>query len=316
MIFSTLGIYICREFIKIIAVTALGFISIFILSSTFDVLSKYKVELSSLNLLMLVVMKLPYLVSQCYPMIILVAEVIFISLFLKTNQMTLVYDLGKSLNYVMFPVAFTAFLLSMLTLLFISPLGSKCLLKLSDIEREITKRESSKSRSIFSIEKLEDCYRILGFKKIQGKDLLQEPVIFFIDKNYNLIGRIDAQKAYINSKVLTFEDYKKYGVVPNKDFKTDLKMIDLKRVNTPPENVPLFALLSLSNRYEKIGIDYKKYKIYLYKQLLKPFITTIICSLILRIYAHRQAIGLSVVISTLTFYWVCLVIMQVMLYRI
>lgn len=277
-----LQFYIVKSHLKIFfTITSFAGL-IFLVCNALDAITRYE-DLSTNAYLMLLVLKIPYLVTQIYPLIIVISTIFLIYGFAKTNQLVILVNAGISITKIRNLICSLNVLCGFFVIGVIGPIGSKMIHKHAILEIQLLKKQDHyfNKMQIFAEN---DGKQILMFKGIDlnNHKALNVTIISALDNQ--IVSRVDCAEAIFNKRQIcgsscngTYSGQK----IDNQDFNLET-IINFNAVvdnASPVENLPVWRLWFLASMLAKLGMSYETYEIYLYKQLFKPLSAAIIASI-------------------------------------
>jgi len=198
-----LDVYLLKQFITILVVSLLGFLSVFIIVDLIENLDRYIDN----NMPMLVVLEyygysIPYFINIALPMSMMIATVFSFGLMTKRNEWTAMKSAGISLYRLSATLIIFSILISLVSFEFDNKYVSWGMSMRASIEKEYMKkkprRRNKKTKKDIFFQKQETQHFALSKYHLFNQTAEGVTVIIF-DKN-TLSQRIDAKKmAYIDS---------------------------------------------------------------------------------------------------------------------
>ncbi len=138
--------YIVQQFLSILVMALLGFISIFVIVDLIENLDRFIDNSVPTNVVInYYIYSLPWFVNIALPMSVLISTIFSIGLMAKRNEWTAMKASGISLYRIAFPLILVGFIISGISYVLDNQLVSIGNEKRFDIEREFIKRKSRKS---------------------------------------------------------------------------------------------------------------------------------------------------------------------------
>ena len=279
--YQTITKYLSKVYIRQLIITAGIIICILFITNAFDTLQKFKsIELTPKHFWQLILFKIPYLFSEVSSLCCFIATILFLRNITRQNELIIVLSNGIPIwRIFLIPISVT-FILGIVIITTISPLGTYGLKEYEKIEANITNAPHLNfiisQSGIFFFEKFAGNNRIIQAKSINSKEkTLSDVTILMVDSQNNLTKRIDSPKAIISPGSFTLEDstitlkdltkHKKQINLP-----TNLSINNLMQTFTAPEMIPIWNLKNSIEKFAKSGLAITKYQIHYYKQLFKP----------------------------------------------
>ncbi len=286
----TLFLYLTRTYIVSLISVLLPLTTLVACFSIFDVMSRLKgVIVPVYEILVLGILKIPFILNEILPMIFLITALYFIHTLSKRNEIIVLSTSGISIWKFLQPLLITSFVIGVIFIALIQPLGALCLEIQASIERKyaISKKINMISvidSGLYIFESLESGNRIITSKLIlRDEQAIQNVTILNLDFNNRPLDRIESDYAYFlssgiqlskNAFIVDKEGVRKnIGDIvlrSNISFSTIIKTFD------SPENVSFWRLGGLATELEKAGIRADKFVNYYYKLLFRPIYCTAI----------------------------------------
>lgn len=280
---SILSIYIYREYFKTLFLVFVVFCFLFLFSNFFDNLNRFRAfDLSILFFIEMSILKIPYLINEISLLISLISGVLFLENLSSSNQILSIFSFGRSVFSILIPMLFINVFFAFVMLFVFCHHGNIMLAKYDEVSNDlihgINPDIKIMDRSISASEFFENKQRIIVANKIdipEGK-LINPTIIVLDSENSKIIFRLDPKYASIKNHTIIPSDYDRiYGdaISAKNQMTTKFSIRDIVSSLMPPENISIFEINYLAEKYKKLGIPNSIYKNYYYKQIFKPIIT-------------------------------------------
>ena len=314
--------YVIKEIIKYFLIVLAVVVGIFVSVDYLGTMDKFlRAGMPLLKALGYVLLRVPFMVAQLIPAIILLTLIIVFGLMNRNNEVLILKSSGISALYFLKSVLLTGVVLGIFLFLLSEIVVPITFSKTNKIkEYEIKKKQSlvaSREKNIW----------IKGHRKITHITYAKpkEGRIFGISRNtfddkFSLIKRVEAKSGYFNDgkwilndvMVLHFEkETNSYRTEFLKHKQETLEILpdDLKRVMVKSTEMGFSELLSYIRKVEAEGYDATKYRVDLHAKIAFPF-ACVIMSLIgvgvaLKTKQHKNIPSIVTIgIGISFFYWV------------
>ena len=280
----TITRYLARIFVRQFFFTCIVVLTILCISSTFDILHKFKSDnMNAQEFWLLVIYKLPYLFNEVIIIIGFIATVLFIQVIRRHNELIILLSNGISMWRILFVPISISFLLGAVIIVWSNPLGVYCLKKYAKLEAKITGDVESNiiisPSGIFLYEQVGDEQRFLQARSIHfDQKRLSDVTLLVVDEQNNLLQRIDSKSAIVDRNFLTMrkaiitsDDSAKQPVHRDLIKKpTHLSISHLVKRFTPPEMISMWQLHDSIIEFSQYGLSVVKYQLHYFKQMFKP----------------------------------------------
>ena len=317
-----LDMYIIKEIIKYFLIVLTVIIGIFVSVDYLGTMDKFlRVGMPLLKALGYVLLRVPFMVSQLIPAIILLTLIIVFGLMNRNNEVLILKSSGISALYFLKSVLFTGAILSIFLFLLSEIVVPITFSKTNKIkEYEIKKKQSlvsSREKNIWT----KGHRKIIHIKYAKPKDgkIFGVSCNTFDDK-FNLIKRVEAKSGNFNNGIWILNDvmvlhlekeHNNYRTefLKNKQEKLEIMPDDLKRAMKKSNEMGFSELLSYIRKVEAEGYDATKYRVDLHAKIAFPF-ACIIMSIIgvgvaLKTKQHKNIASIVTIgIGISFFYWV------------
>ncbi len=278
-----LSLYIYKEYFKTLFSVFVIFCFLFLFSNFFDNINKFRAfDLSIVYFIKISILKIPYLINEISPLISLISGVLFLENLSSSNQILSIFSFGRSILSILIPMLAVNIFFAFVMLFAFCHYGNIMLAQYDEINDKLLHGINPDiritDRSIAASEFYENKQRIIVSNKIDiPESKLLNPIIIVIDvDNSKIIFRLDPEYITIQNHVIIPSDYEKiYGdsVSAKNQMLTRFSIRDISSSLIPPENISIFEINTLAEKYKRLGIPHSIYKNYYYKQIFKPIIT-------------------------------------------
>jgi lipopolysaccharide export system permease protein len=314
--------YIIKEILKYFMIVLAVVIGIFVSVDYLGTMDKFlRAGMPLLNALGYVLLRVPFMVAQLIPAIILLTLIIVFGLMSRNNEVLILKSSGISVLYFLKSVLITGIVLGIFLFLLSEIVVPITFSKTNKIkEYEIKKKQSlvtSREKNVWT----------KGHRKITHIKYAtpKQGRIFGIrcntfDDNFNLMKRVEAKSGLFKNGKWILHDVMvlslnkennnyKTEFVDYKEEELDILPEDLKRVMKKSSEMGFTELLSYIRKVEGEGYDATKYRVDLHAKIAFPF-ACIIMSLIgigvaLKSKKHKSIPSIVTMgIGIAFFYWV------------
>lgn len=200
--------YLLRQFITILAMSILGFVSIFLIVDLIENIDRFIDNSVQFKIIFLYYFyTLPWFFSIGLPMATLIATVFSIGLIVKRNEWTAMKSSGISLYRIAIPLLLIGIVLSIMSYELDNNLVTSGNEKVTEIEQEHMRRKARRSTFRISktlhdvlLQKHETTHISLAKYSISGMDADNASIVTL--ENGLLTNRIDARKMFWNDSLL------------------------------------------------------------------------------------------------------------------
>ena len=203
-----LDIYLLRQFITILVMAILGFVSVFVIVDLIENIDKFIDNSVPIRIILLFYFyTLPWFFSIGLPMATLIAAVFSIGLMAKRNEWTAMKSSGISLYRIAIPLLISGIILSFISYELDNNLVTKGNEKVTEIEqkhmRRKTRRNTFRTNKILHdvlLQKHETTHISLAKYSISGMEADNATILSI--ENGIIASRIDAKKLFWNDSLL------------------------------------------------------------------------------------------------------------------
>ena len=281
--FSILGRYVSRDFIKITINVTLIFFCLGVILNLFDEINFFKErDLGLLLPFYLSVMKIPSIIHNLFPFIILISAIWLFLKIIRTDEMTAMKIAGLSnLNIILIP-SFIALFLGIFFILGLSPITSALTLKYMNIKANYTQGNeylaSITINGIWIKEKKNNKINILRSSNLKGSTLMNVSIYQF-DENNNPINRIEAKSADIKTTdwllydvtILGNQEEKEEQKIDRITYESTYDLKGIKHIYSNLETVSFWDLNNLMKLYQERGYSTKEIETEFQRATAFPF---------------------------------------------
>ena len=284
--FGTLFRYFAVRFVGWITLCLLGLASIISLIQTVELVRRVSVLTSSppdINFLKMALLNLPAVIEMILPFAMLAGAMLCFSSWNRSNEFVAVRGFGQSVWATLGPALFSAFIIGMLLVTVVNPIGA---VTSKRHEAQIAKI-FGKSDSNFSISTsgiwLRDTMES-GKLIIRGDALNAEttsiihPVIYLYHDNIHMKALYKASSMQLTGKGWMLNGASRWQADGQKTdlgnllLPTGLDALDLQKSGLRPQSISVYLLPGFIDSLERAGIPANEYRFHLYKTLSVPLL--------------------------------------------
>jgi len=284
---SVFSKYLYREFFKLLFVSLLAFIAIYIMVHFFGKVDNFiEASVPKGVIIRYLLYLLPYIVVQMLPAAVLIASIIMLCLLRKNNEVTALKACGIKLFDFLRPIFLLGFVLSLGLFVFsetVVPYASSRANELWAVYVEKRGARGTHGRDQIWYKSKNAIYWIARFDP--GKGVMYGPTFYFFDPTFHLLKRIDARVAVWAGHSWKVED----GIALTRGNEggyalSRIKEIYLKIPEKPetfaqeerqPEEMGYWRLKRFAEKVQDEGYDASRYFVDLNLKLAFPFIVFI-----------------------------------------
>lgn len=328
----TLSFYISRNFFFYLSlVFGIFFVLIFFIDIVEMLRKTAGKNISFIVVAKLVILKMPLLLQQVMPFVILVASSLSYSALARKSELVVIRSAGVSGLEFLLPSAVTAFFIGLLVLFFLNPASAIMVTKLKQIEsnskqtKGIELSENGvwiRQKELFEGSNLEQISEetlaqkndfVINAKNLKkykddGEEViyLTEVMVLVFNPESEFLYRIDSEIAYLEGSNFRIMEPKVTYDNAITDIKkeiylyTNLVKQDIEEGFPEPEEISFWNLPSYILKISSSGFSTTKYFMSWHKNLSTPllyFVMTIIGAVFSLKSARHSNLGLSVVIT-------------------
>ena len=249
--------YIIKEYLKSLLTVIAVMLSIIVLINLLDEFNFFKSrkDLKFVFFLLFTILKIPNVVVNLFPFIILFGGIVFYLKIYNHNEVISLRVAGYSNMQIILIPALTSFFLGYLIIFFIVPFSSSFLKYYEELRSDYNETKNLvflNETGIWVLDKGNKEKNIIRIEKI-NKDFskVEKITIYNYNNNNDFIKRIDAEEGFLNDKI--WELNKVYIITANKKnnkenflknykYETKLNINELKNIYKNTETVSLFDI--------------------------------------------------------------------------
>ncbi len=304
-----INFYLTKKYCYILLIIVVSTLFILLITGIFDALHHSFLHRKDYSIiLMWVILRLPYVLSQIFPLLITISCTFLLINIKKSSELIVLFSLGISWGKILKILFFISFIASVLSVIILQPIASYCL--------HIQKKRSDdipKKMSINLIESLPQSKNFILAKDLDIKKLeFKNIYIINTDKDLNFKQNIIADTGIIQNN-----KFKLFNVII---YNTDMHKINYDYYELETKIVPYQLISSLkkievmnfffmwgSIKYLKtLGIPSIECEIGFYKLLFRPLITiSIIFALVLFFnmeWGNNSNLGINLFINIFLYF--------------
>lgn len=278
---KTLSLYLIKLFLKQFFIISIVVIGMFFVANAFDILQNFKsINIPLSTFWKLVSFKIPFLFYEVSTIVSFASSLMFLRHIVRYNELVIILNSGVSIWKVLIIPAISIFLIGVIFLFTLSPIGTYGLQKYKVLEGKLNNTSPTNvtisQSGIFFFENFDTSNRIIHAKSINvSKKTLFGLTILEVDSHNNFTKRIDSPVSKIESGVFRLTNARINSLHSSKsldkiEIPTNLSINNLVQKFSPPEMISIWRLNSVIQKLSKSGIAVLKYQLFYYKQLLKP----------------------------------------------
>ena len=283
-LFSTLNRYIGKKFLHTLLVVLLVFVCLCVILNLFEEVNFFKDHnVTPAVPLIMTFLKVPILLLSLFPFIVLISSVYLFLNLIQTYELISIKTAGISNIKIIAIPALIAFGLGLFIIFGCTPLTSKITQKYYDVRSNYSSNNNYlaaiTANGIWIRENINGNYfSIIEAKKIKD-NRLQDIAIYKFDKDYNLVSKIRAESANINSKkwqlinvrIFTETENKNYVEYESFEYESTYNAKELTKFYSNLDTISFWKLKSLIKVYNERGYSIKEIESKIHKSLAFPF---------------------------------------------
>lgn len=284
-------------------------------------------DINGLFVLWLVVLKLPYLLSQILPFISLIAIFLFLANLWRSNQMVVMINSGFSFFRVSIRLFCVTTIIALFNLLILGPLGIELMNKQEALENKklIANYNSDEFNNVVATYNYNNYRRIYNIGIFNAKDYSLRNIVItnfnFETNTYELIeaskGKIINNQLFLHNAIILQSDKKES--YPDYTLVTKLTNEDLVNITKNATNSSIFDLLSVVISLDTFDIASGEYKNILYKILVKAIVIVfnalLVCYLLSKVYLDKRINYWSLLLVAILYYLIIEIIGNLVIYQ-
>ncbi|MCK4903804.1 MAG: LptF/LptG family permease [Candidatus Marinimicrobia bacterium] len=305
--------YLLRQFITILTMAILGFISVFVIVDLIENIDKFIDNSVQLRIIFLFYFyTLPWFFSIGLPMATLIATVFSIGLMAKRNEWTAMKSSGISLYRIAIPLLLVGIVLSIISYELDNNLVTRGNEKVTEIEQEHMRRKSRRNTFRASkilhdvlLQKHETTHISLAKYSISGMEADNATILSL--KNGFLTKRIDARKMFWNDSLLlwnmnnySIRDFDKNGeeievIIANNDtlINANFTPEDITQQFKPPDEMNFSELTERIALLKENGVKTIRWEVARYNKVSFALTSLIVILFGLPLAVSKQKGGLA-----------------------
>lgn len=245
--------------------------------------SSNKQTVEDVSILNLVLLNIPTVIETTLPIVLIIGSMVCFEAWNRTNEFVVSRGFGKSIWSVLSPVAVVAFLIGVVYVSIINPIGSVTSRHYESMMNSIfgsaEQRLSVSADGIWLRDEHPDGRFIIHGEMLEVEmSSIVRPVIYRFDGDNNLNLRIRAETMQLTDSGWVIEDARAWdreGVLSergNMMLPSSLGILDLGLSSEPPNTIAVYSLPSFIALLERAGLPAIEHRIHLHKLLAMPFL--------------------------------------------
>tara|TARA_B100000508_G_scaffold132658_1_gene121797 strand:+ start:751 stop:1854 length:1104 start_codon:yes stop_codon:yes gene_type:complete len=281
----TLNFYLMRLYLMNFVALLFCLLGIVYLFDVVELLRRAsKVEAFPLfSVLQMGMFKLPETGQQIFPFVVLFSAMFTFWQLSKRSELVVMRASGLSVWQFMAPLILSGFLIGLIQITMINPLSAHLIKRYEELEGQYLNKQTSlvtlSKQGLWLRQENENGMAVLHAGKIKMPEWqLQDVIVFFFDKNFNFLRRVDSKTAKLNKGEWQFKDAytNKLDEVPERtdyiSMATDLTVDEIEESFSDPVTISFWSLLSFSKTLEQAGFDSTPLKVHFQKLLSTPLL--------------------------------------------
>lgn len=279
---SVLSRYITREFLKIVAVSLIGFVVIYLVIDFIDRIDNFLRAGVAFPLVAdYFLFKTPFIVEQGIPMSVLMGTLITLGVLARTNELTALRAAGVSPFFYASPFIIMAFLWGLADFAlaeYVVPWASTRANLIWNMETNRRPREGgfSQERIWYKGDQVLYNIRVLHTRRHTAEGV----TVYFFDETFHLVERLEARKAWWDGAVWIFTDGTRLLRANDSAYTTDQfqelrlelpqRPSDFQYLAKAPEEMTLYELNRYVAKIQREGYDATRYQVDLHAKIAFP----------------------------------------------
>ncbi len=313
--FNKIFKHLCVYYLKILAMFHIGILFIIYIADFTEGLKKYSEYNPSIGLVgFLSLLKLPQLLIDLSPFIILFASLFAIRTLVLHKEIDILKACGLSIWKILNPFILLTIIYGLLLIFVLNPLVFLSTQYEEIIENKIIPNKESniylKNNILWIIDKIDTSEKNIimakRFISINNKIHLNDITIFHI-KNNKLLrllnaydGMIDRQNIYLNKVLIKNENESFFHSNNTLNISLHNKSNKLSNLNLNPSNIIIYNYPQYIYNLKKIGVDTSDYEFYFYNLISLPLLLFAMLLISVRFSLYDIRAGKNLYIITIT----------------
>ena len=295
--FGTLFRYFALRFVGWITLCLLGLASIISLIQTVELVRRVSVLTSSptdINFLKMALLNLPAVIEMILPFAMLAGAMLCFSSWNRSNEFVAVRGFGQSVWAALGPALFSAFIIGMLLVTVINPIGAvtskRHEAQMAKVFGESDSNFSVSTSGIWLRDKLESGKLIIRGDALNAETAsIINPVIYLYHDNIHMKALYKASSMQLTDKGWMLDRASRWQTDGQKTdlgnllLPTGLDALDLRQSGLRPQSISVYLLPGFIDALERAGIPASEYRFHLYKTLSVPLLMIGIAMLAARV---------------------------------
>lgn len=304
-----LNLYIAKSFIKTFLSLSIILIFIIIIGNYLTNVQQTAGDSSyKFNALLSALYSIPFFFQLSLPFIVLISALFFIRNISISNELDILKACGLRTWGIIKIIAPIIFLIGIIMIFVISPLGSTLSIKNNAIQNSPQSSITTTSDNFWIIDKNDKNITIFIKSKnvyIKHNIIYLEDISVFKIVNGNFDLRVDGSNATIsqNKLLISNANIKDNSsifpkIVPQFTLETNLTIRNLYNIVLEPEMLKFWEMSSFIENLSSMGLNTNKYKVYFYNLIAYPFIliAMFILGVGLALSKQKRISGLKIII--------------------
>lgn len=311
---KTLPKYLTKEFLKLLCLCLIIFVSIYLIIDFVLKLDNFIEARAETSIVLdYFISKVPLVIYQVLPAATLISVIIMFSLLKKRNELTAMKASGLNIFRLTQPIFICAVLLGIMLFFLNEIVVPYTISRSSQVwNTEVDRRDPTQFQGINEkwYKGSEGIYWMRRFDFIN--QTMERPTFYFMDDSFTLIKRIDAQKAVWEQGKWTVEKGIIQEITPQGDYRTEKfetpRWLPLKETpetflksfgekDRDPEDMSYWQLKQYAQRVIAEGYDNTEYVVYMNIKIAFPFIVLIMVLMGIPIPLRLEKAGIPLAIS-------------------
>ncbi|MDB9891509.1 LptF/LptG family permease [Alphaproteobacteria bacterium] len=295
--FGTLFRYFALRFVSWITLCLLGLASIISLIQTVELVRRVSLLTSSppdINFLKMALLNLPAVIEMILPFAMLSGAMLCFSSWNRSNEFVAVRSFGQSVWAALGPALFSAFIIGMLLVTVINPIGAvtskRHEVQMAEIFGESDSNFSVSTSGIWLRDTLKSGKLIIRGDALNAETAsIINPVIYLYHNNIHMKALYKASSMQLTYKGWMLDRASRWQTDGQKTdlgnllLPTGLDALDLRQSGLNPQSISVYLLPGFIDALERAGIPASEYRFHLYKTLSVPLLMLGIAMLAARV---------------------------------